>query len=442
MTPEASPEAAREGRFVVVLLAAALAVRVAFLVVASRLGLQNLAWDEISIAQNLAAGRGYTFDYYAMFGPAHGPSAFFPPVYVANVWLLLVTFHSLLAIAIENVLLSWGVAWAVHALARRLFDPFVARWALGIAAFYPPFITRITHGNGLYFKMLLVILLVIALHEVWMRPRRAAAVRAGLLAGLLGLTMPDALLYVLLFVAAAALAPVRRARVLGPALLVFATAALCIAPWSVRNWTVFHRFCPVSTNGAFNLYMGENPATTDEMDFDCITALDRRLGGALARADELERDHLLERESARYVVHEPGRAAAHMLVRAALHWGFRPSNLTAMGMGGPGDPRDYSRSYVLYIWSYAVAYTVLLLAALAGLWQCRGRWPELVPVLLVFAYSTAIAALFVVQTKMRLAKVEPALIPFAAAAVAGVVRGRATGRRPGDAPREPLSRGE
>jgi hypothetical protein len=321
------------------------------------------------------------------------------------------------------------VVWAVYALARRLFDPLTARVALVIAAFYPPFITRITHGNGLYFEMLLVVLLVIALQKVWTRPRVAAAIRAGVVAGVLALTMPDALLYVLMWAAAAVFAAPGGRRVFGAVLVVLATAALCVTPWSVRNWTVFHRFCPVSTNGGFNLYMGQNPATTDEMEFDCITALDRRLGGALARADELERDRILERESFAYVRREPGRAAAHMLARAAWHWGFRPSNLTAMGLGGPGDPRDYSRTYVLYIWSYAAAYALLLLATLAGLWRCRARWRELAPVLLVFAYSTAIAALFVVQTKMRLAKVEPAMIPFAAAFVAQALERRGSASR-------------
>jgi hypothetical protein len=414
----------RETRFLVVVLAVALALRAGFLVVAIRMGLDQLAWDEIAVAQNLAAGRGYTFDYYAMFGPASGVSAFFPPVYVANVWLLLALFHSTLAVAIQNVLLSWAVVGGVYALTRRLFDPFVARIALVISALYPPFITRITHGNGLYFKMLLVVLLVIALHEVWVRPRVAAALRAGLLAGVLVLTMPDAALYVLLFVATSAVGALRGRRALAPALVVLATTALCVAPWTIRNWTVFHRLCVVSTNGGFNLYMGQNPATTDEMDFDAITELDRRLGGALARADEAGRDRILERESVAYMLREPGRAAGHMLRRAVLHWGFRPSNRTAMGLGGPGDARDYSRSYVLYIWSYAIAYTVLALAAVAGLWRCRSRWPELVPVLLVFAYSTAVAALFVVQTKMRLAKVEPAMVPFAALAVSTLWRGR------------------
>ncbi len=420
-------EAGSDARFLATVLAAALVLRVAFLLVAARLGFSLLQWDEIAVARNLLAGRGYTFDYYSMFGPAHGPSAFFPPLYVANVWLVLALFHSIAAVAVENLLLSWAVAWAVYALARRLFDPLAARLALVLAAVYPPFITRITHGNGLYFKMLLVLLLVIALHEAWVRPRLAAALRAGLASGALALTMPDALLYVALVALAAPLAAGGGRRALGAMLVVLAVTAAILAPWTVRNWACFHRLVPVSTNGGFNLYMGQNPATTDEMDFDCITALDRRLGGALARADEAGRDRILVRESVAYVRRQPVRAAGHVLFRAALHWGFRPSNFTAMGLPGPGDPRDYSRSYVLYIWSYAVAWALLLAASLAGLWRARDRWRELMPVLLVFAYSTAVAALFVVQTKMRLTKAEPALVPFAAFALAGWVRGRGAG---------------
>jgi hypothetical protein len=421
-------EAGSDARFLTVLLATALAVRLAFLAVAARLGLSLLGWDEVAIARNLVAGRGYTFDYYSMFGPARGPSAFFPPLYVANAWLLLSVFHSLMSLAVENVLLSCGVAWAVFTLARTLFGSLVARIALVLAVFYPPFITRITHGGGLYFKMLLVVLVAIALESLWRRPRAGAAAMAGLAFAALILTMPDAVVWLALFVVAAAVAAMRGRALLAPALVTLAVAAVCVAPWTIRNARVFHRLCFVSTNGGFNLYMGQNPGTGDEMDFDAILALDHRLGGALARADELERDRILERASLAYVASSPGAALGHMLTRAVMHWGFRPSNLTAMGLPGPGDPRDYSRSYVLYIWSYAIAYFALLLLALPGIWLCRARWGELVPLALATGYSTAVAAVFVVQTKMRLAKVEPLLVPFAALFLAERLRAAAVSR--------------
>jgi 4-amino-4-deoxy-L-arabinose transferase-like glycosyltransferase len=401
-------------RLFAVLLAVALAIRLAFLAVAWRLGFGLLQWDEVAVARNLLVGRGYTFDYYSMFGAAHGPSAFFPPLYVANAWLVLRLFHGLAALAFENVLLSTAVVAAIVVLARRMFGEPVARVAGCLAAIYPPFITRITQGSGLYFKMLLVVLAALALQSLWTHPRRGAAIRAGIAFGALVLTMPDAIVWLALFIAAALVAVARRRMPLGAALLVPLVALLCVAPWIARNVAVFHRFCFVSTNGGFNLYMGQNHSTGDEMDFDAVTALDRRLGGALARADELERDHLLERASFAFIAREPGAAFRHMLGRAVMHWGFRPSNLTAMGLPGPGDQRDYSRSYVLYIWSYVIAYVLLLALAVPGLWLARDRWGEFVPLVLAALWSTIVAALFVVQTKMRLVKVEPLLIPFAA----------------------------
>lgn len=422
-----------ERKFLAWALGGALVIRLVFLAYAARLGFGLLAWDEISVARNLAEGRGYTFDYYSMFGSQSVVTAFFPPAYVLNVWALLVVFHSIVAVAVENALLSFAVVWAVWALARRAFGDLEARVALVLAALYPPFFTRITHGNGLYFKMLLVVLVADGMLRLWARPRARTVAVTGLGAGVLVLAMPDALLFVLLFVlaaAAAALMP-RGRHVFGHALAVLGVTLLVLAPWTLRNASVFHRFCLASTNGGFNLYMGNHPGATQEMDFDSITQLDRRLGGELARADEVERDHVLVRESIAFVRAHPGEAVRNGLERAWLHWTFRPGNTAALATGGGGEPGAGSGVYRLYLWSYVVSYVVLLAFALAGIVARWRRRADFVPLWLAFLYSTLVAALFFVQTKMRLTKVEPLLVPFAAAGLLGLLgvrNGAARGR--------------
>jgi hypothetical protein len=49
----------------------------------------------------------------------------------------------------------------------------------------------------------------------------------------------------------------RRVRALKPALLALAAAMAVLSPWIVRNAVVFHRFIPVKSNLAYELYQGQ-----------------------------------------------------------------------------------------------------------------------------------------------------------------------------------------
>jgi 4-amino-4-deoxy-L-arabinose transferase-like glycosyltransferase len=412
-----------ERRFVAGALIVGLLLRLAALLLAIRTGKVDIRWDEVYVAKNILAGQGFSFNYYGMFYEGNKPSAFFPPLYVYNVLLLLRVFHSVLAVAVENALVSVGVSAALYVLARRMFGPPAARLTLLISVIYPPFIARVPHGVVLYQRMLLMVLMVMALQSLWTRHRARDAILGGILAGLLALMMSDATLYLWMFVIAALIAPARW-RV--PPRLVVAVpvaALLVIAPWTARNWITFHEFCLISTNGGFNFYMGNHDHATEEVDFNCLTDLDHRLGGAITRADEIQRERIFYREGLRWIAGHPGGAALDALERAGLHWSFRPSNIKGMGLM-PGQTAMGGWSFTLYIWSYAISYLVVLALAVPGFLLCRRRWGELTPIWLAFVYSTVVAALFVVQTKMRLGKADPFLLLFAACFLADRLRAR------------------
>jgi 4-amino-4-deoxy-L-arabinose transferase-like glycosyltransferase len=402
--------------FVAIALAVGLLIRWAVVLVAARTGRYEIAGDEIDVAQRMVAGLGFTFDYYRLL-PGVVSRAFFPPAYVFNVFLLLKTFGSVLAVAWENLVLSLGVSLLVFVFARRLFGTVTGRIALVLSLLYPSFIVRIPHGVVVFPKMILMVALVMLLHQVWVRGHLAHALGAGLAAGLLALMMPDILLYVLICAVALIVFPGRGRSRLRPAIALVVATGLVIAPWTARNWNLFHRLCLVSTNGGFNFYMGNHPGAKDEVDMSAILDLNARLGGALARVGEVERERILYREGTRWICENPGEAAAHFVRRIALHWWFRPSNLQDMGLvRGVSRTRDWV--YASYVWSYAVSYFVVALLAVLGLSRCRRRWGELTPVGMAFLYSTLVATLFIVQTKMRLAKVDPFLLIFAAAFIA------------------------
>jgi hypothetical protein len=411
------PSKSRDLHFVLVCMGVAVVLRAAALLLALNRGWVYTQVDEMLVAAALADGRGFVFDWYGLAGPEPIRGAFFPPAYVFNVYILERVFGSLSAVFVQNALCSLAVCLCLWSLARTAFGPVVARFVLVGSVLYVPFFNRLTHGSPVYFKMFLMCLVVLCLQRGWTQRARAAIGAAGIAAGILALAMPDILLYVAL--GAGALVGWRAAdgsRRLVCAAIFIAATAVVIAPWTWRNWHEFGRFCLVSTNGGLNFYMGHNPETINEVDVGQLPALDRRLNGELARADDFGRDDILYREGWRYVRAQPLRTAANMLARAAMHWTFRPRFLHTSAP--PASGRHDTPA--LYTWSYVASYTLLLVLGAYGVWLQRRRWRELLPVLLTFVYSTLVTMIFVVQTKQRLIKVEPFMMLFAGVAAAAL----------------------
>jgi 4-amino-4-deoxy-L-arabinose transferase-like glycosyltransferase len=379
--------------------------------------------DEVRVAWALRDGLGYAFDHFELFGEPPTPGAFFPPAYVYNVFFLDRLFGTNPALAIENLLLSLGVSYCLYVLARRHFGRNHARITLVISVLYIPFFSRLTHGSPVYFKMFFTVLLVLLLSRAWQTRSYRLFLISGVVGGFLALSMPDVLMYVAM-VAVAIVAYRKRFRVgIGHAAVFLIAAAAVIAPWTVRNWVGFDRFCVISTNGGMNFYLGNNTETTHEVELPAIARLDEKLGGELARSDEFVRDKILYREAFRFISTQPVDVLVNMLKLGLYHWGFRPEILNAL----KARSKSYAGFPVVYVWSYVISYSALLLMAVGGLWMSRRRFAELSPVFLVFAYSTLVTMLFVVQTKQRLVKVEPFLILFAAVALGYLIAKGSTG---------------
>ena len=412
-----------ERRFLVWSLVLGLLVHGAFTYLALQQRWTLLRIDEVNVARRLVGGMGYCFNYYRLFGEDHVEGAFFPPAYVYNVFFLFKTFGVRWTLPIQNLILTLATSFCLYALGKRVVGERAARIALIASLVYPPFFTRIGHGSPVYFKMLFMVLMVMALQRVWERCRETGSrgfmpeVVAGVLGGFLALSMPDALAYLLLFAAALVIAHRFRPASWRASLIVLACAGLTIAPWTARNWIQLERFCLVSSNGGFNFYMGNCPGSQGEVDYTLVTDLDERLDGELARTDEFGRDKILYREAFAHIASNKLDAVGSFAQRAALHWFFRPENLRALAALGDEDS-EFDRSFQTYIWTYAITYVPLAILALLGFLSLRERWFQLAPLWLTFVYSTAIASMFVVQTKMRLIKVEPFLILFAAYYVA------------------------
>ncbi|UEM02743.1 glycosyltransferase family 39 protein [Skermanella rosea] len=190
------------------------------------------------------------------------PTAFWPvgyPAFLAG--LFAVTGPSLEAAKAANLVLSAAALVFLFRIARRATrSETAARAALVLAVLSP---TLVFYTELLYAELLFMALLLAGLDALlaaldrpgWRRPALA-----GLCFGLAALVKTQALLLPACVIAAAFVlrrAGLRRAVAVG--LVLHAACLAVIAPWTLRNALVLGEPVLVSTNGGFNLFMGNNP---------------------------------------------------------------------------------------------------------------------------------------------------------------------------------------
>ncbi len=242
------------------------------------------------LALSLLHGGGYNMpeglDYIKQSTPfiqqgVHYPSAFRPPGYPFFLVALYLLHPSILTAKIGNALL--GAAWICCAflLGRKYWSDRAGLWAAGMTAVFPPAIAYTSVlGTEILAATLLLSILCLYAYQVG---GRWNPLLVGAFMGLLSLVKPEFIvlpvLYALLLwwqtggrqatdAAGPAGAPGEgrqqmfvRERLLvcvRGALLAALALAIVISPWTVRNYLVFHRFVPISTNGDLVLYINNN----------------------------------------------------------------------------------------------------------------------------------------------------------------------------------------
>ncbi len=228
------------------------------------------------IARALVTGYGYADP----FRGHTGPTAWTPPVYpwiLAGDFKLCGIYSSLAAwmiLAFDCVLnaLMVRTTWEI---AGRCFNRKVAVWSAWLWALYP---AAMQYAVKWVWEMTLtaflfswILVLALRMRQVGEGTERTLPPSAGqwawfgLLWGLMALTNPSLLLFlpvcgvwVLLGVPAGRWWPKQITNVALAAVIFFA----CVAPWTYRNWRVFHQFVPVRANFGVELYLGNGPGAT------------------------------------------------------------------------------------------------------------------------------------------------------------------------------------
>jgi 4-amino-4-deoxy-L-arabinose transferase-like glycosyltransferase len=252
--------------------------------------------DRAYLLHALALVHTHAYPVYHVAGHA------VPTAYRAPGWpFVLAIVHAVLggglvAPRLVQAALGAAVVAAVGAVSAEVWGRRTALIAMAIAAVSP---ALVVFGASLLseplFAALALASIACALHA---HGRVGWAVAAGVLAGAAALTRPEGLFLVL---AIALCAGGRRA-----ALVVAVVAALCVAPWTVRNAVVMHAFVPVSTEAGNTL-----AGTYNEKSLHDARWRDPRLSGLYPaqrkahRGDEVGNDTALLHAVGRWVLDHP-----------------------------------------------------------------------------------------------------------------------------------------
>lgn len=262
----AAPVSRTPGRLLLILTAAGLAARVAFLLAepATSPVADERTW--IDWARNLSSAK-------VGFSPFRTKLVFYPPLYHYFIAVAETTLGSLAAVRWAQVMIGALLVPAVGRAGALVFGEAAGLGAAAIAAFYPDLVWFSAHY---WSETLFLVLLWWALERLLAADahgRTGVALAAGLLWGLAILTRDTILYFTPLAVVWLATGRERAGRRAAVFLL---ASVVVVAPWTWRNWVVYRGFIPVATAGGLNLYQGNAPLTRQQV-YDTYRAVQGRL---------------------------------------------------------------------------------------------------------------------------------------------------------------------
>ena len=264
-----TPLSPRERRWLVAIVLVALALRVWWVIYATRptQGLHDPLFYSV-YGKSIAEGDGYRL----VAGPSQGePTAYYPVGYPAALGAVFWLMYHLpfgdnepIAAALFNLVLGVATVALVFEVARRLFDTRVGLVAAGIVALYPNLIfhTALTLTETL-FNLVVMFALAVLLWRPWTSPLgRGRLVLFGALIGFSALVRPISLSFVPGLLVIWLIAGFGWRRSLHHLALIAAGTVAVIAPWTVRNAIVMNSPVLISTNFGDNLCIGRHPGAS------------------------------------------------------------------------------------------------------------------------------------------------------------------------------------
>lgn len=324
------------------------AVRVLYLTVAHTYRIRSaqdhfqFGWEAGRIARALVTGHGYADPFSNVWSPHTGPTAWLAPLYpllLAAIFRVFGVFTpaSAWVLFVIQSILSAATAIAIWEIARRCFSREVALWSAWLWTLYPaamqyavrwPWETTITTALFTFALALSLRLRGVGEQNTAARERTPMMhwLVWGVLWGAIALSNPALLIFLpacgLWIVAGAP----GRGRAGSGAALAAVMFLVSIAPWSLRNQAVFHRFIPLRSNFGAELYLGNGPGSNGLLMEYLHPFQDPLQLRRYAQLGEVE--YVAERGAAAraYIASAPAHFAADVARRIYYFWAGVPSD--------------------------------------------------------------------------------------------------------------------
>ena len=383
-------------------------------------------------AANLAAGQGYTYDFYGT-RPDNPLLAFVPPLHPWFIALALLAPEPALTLGIMQALLGTLTVWLVYRLAHGLAGQRVGTLAGWGAALYPAHILSTSQPISAVLHACCLTSVLFGAWLLYCRPGIKHGLLAGGLAGLLALSRPQILAFLPLIMLWLWLNGVRGRPFWRSAAALGLAAALVVLPWSLRNMVVLGRPLPTPTNGGVTFWNGNNPFTTGsghDVYADRLAAFrgvprdpalpavyehpepypfPPEIESLVATMPELALDHAFYRAGLDYIRQQPLDWLRLEGRKLLSFWLFRP-NLGANPL--------YQDQWTAV---YRVQYILLLVLVIPGVALAARRWRRYALLWALFGYYTLVHLVFNVLTRYRW-EFELLLLIFAALALEWIGR--------------------
>jgi 4-amino-4-deoxy-L-arabinose transferase-like glycosyltransferase len=389
---------------------------------------QPLTHDEreyLALARSVARGEGFR---YPADEPSPGTGQQFGrapgyPLFLAAIITPDPVNHAPRRIQIAQACVGALGIWLIGAIAGRIAGPRAAVTAAAIAAVYPPLVWMPSYvlSETLYSTVALAAALLLTpdLRGAMRDGRGAAdpeaasdstlgatrlAPRASLLAGAVLTGLAILIRPVMLFFVPFAALWLLWQRRAAAAVMFVVIAALCVAPWTIRNHRVYGRWIAVASEGGVTFWTGNHPLARGDGDLAANVEIKRAelaFRGAHPDLTPEQLEPLYYQDALSWIRREPAAWVA-LLARKAFY---------TVVPAGP--------SYAVHSTRYRVAsvvpYVLILPAAIWGAWQWRRHRRTGPAALWLMAAATIVAGLvFFPQERFRLPVIDPALIVTAA----------------------------
>lgn len=360
-----------------------------------------------STANLLADGHGYISPSRLESMGEHTPTAEHPPA-----WPFLLSLVSdlggdrILDHRLVGCFLGAGVVILVGLLGRRAVGAGGGLLAAGVTAAHPLFVT----GDGsLMSETLFVLFACAAMLAAWRvidSPTTARALLLGATIGAAALTRGEGLL--LLPLLALPLVLRLSARRVATLAVTCVGLALIIAPWAIRNWSVFDRPVLISTNDGTVLTGANCDATYRGRDLgfwreDCRSSV--------AERNEARLSARFRREGVNYAADNAERLPLVISVRLLRTFGFYQTHRHIL-LGEGRDPQ-------VERFGFAVYFALLPFAAYGALLLLRRRHRDALVVLMApLALAVVVSVFAYGYTRFRVAA-DVSIVVLACAGVLG-----------------------